>query len=143
MNQAIIFYPVIALVALTFFVAFNMLRSRFSAVKNRQVSIKYFQLNRGDIPDAMQQLSDNYDNLLSMPILFYLVTLIVYVLHVVDEGYLVLACLYVAARFMHSYIHTGYNNVVHRMYAYVLSAVVLIIIWLRLFFYLISNAVVS
>ena len=143
MNQAIIFYPVIALVALTFFVVFNMLRSRFSAVKNRQISIKYFQLNRGDIPDAMQQLSDNYDNLLSMPILFYLVTLIVYVLHVVDEGYLVLACLYVAARFMHSYIHTGYNNVVHRMYAYVLSAVVLIIIWLRLFFYLISNAVVS
>ena len=143
MNQAVIFFPVMALVALTFFVGFNMLRSRFSAVKNRQVSIKYFQLNQGDIPDKMQQLSDDYDNLLSMPILFYLVTLLVYVVQIVDEWYLVLAWLYVGVRFVHSYIHCVYNNVIHRMYAFVLSAVVLIIIWLRLFFHLISNAVVS
>jgi len=144
MNQTVIFYPVMALVALTFFVGFNMLRSRFSAVKNGQVSIKYFQLNRDGIPDKMQRLSDKYDNLLSMPILFYLVTLMVFVVHVVDvvdEWYLVLAWLYVGVRFIHSYIHCVYNNVIHRVYAFVLSVVMLIVIWLRLFFHLITNVV--
>jgi len=134
MNSMAIFYPLILLVALTFFVAFLMLRSRFAAVKNRQVSIKYFQLNKGELPEYMQRLSQNYDNLLSMPVLFYCALIIVFVVQIVDEGYLVLAWVYVAARFMHSYIHTVYNNVIHRMVVFVFSALVLMAIWLRCFF---------
>jgi hypothetical protein len=141
-NQAIILYPVIALIALTFFIGFLMLRSRFAAVKNKQVSIKYFRLNHGGIPENMQCLSDNYDNLLSMPVLFYFSMLVIYVFHVADTGYLVLGWVYVVLRFAHSYIHVVYNNVIHRMYAFVLSAMVLISIWLRLFVYLIDNEVV-
>jgi len=138
MNQTTIFYPVIALVALTFFIAFTMLRSRFAAVKNRQLSIKYFQLNQGEVPVQLQRLSDNYDNLLSMPILFYLVTIIIYALQIIDAGYLVLAWLYVIARYAHSYIHSVYNNVIHRMFVFVFSSLILIVIWSRVFFHLIN-----
>jgi hypothetical protein len=136
MNQSVIFYPVIALVALTFFIAFAMLRNRFAAVKNREITIKYFQLNQGEIPVKLQRLSDNYDNLLSMPMLFYIATVIVYVLQILDTGYLVLAWLYVFSRYAHSYIHTVYNNVIHRMFAFVFSSLILIAIWVRAFIYL-------
>lgn len=141
MNQNIIFYPVITLVGLTFIIAFLMLRSRFAAVENKQVSIKYFQLNQGNIPEAMQRLSDNYDNLLSTPVLFYLAMVIAYILNVVDTGYVMLAWSYVVLRFAHSYIHTVYNNVIHRMLAFVIGVVVLMSIWLRLLVYLINDVV--
>lgn len=137
-SQAIIFYPVFALVALTFCIGFLMLGSRFAAVKNKQVSIKYFRLNQGDIPERMQRLSDNYDNLLSMPVLFYFAMLMVYIFHIADAGYLILGWIYVVMRLAHSYIHIAYNNVIHRMYAFVFSAMILISIWLRLFGYLIN-----
>ena len=143
MNSVIIFYPIFVLVALTFSVGFLMLRSRFAAVKNKQMSIKYFRLNEGNAPEHIQKLSHNYDNLLSMPILFYLAMVIIYIVQAVDETYLLLAWLYVAVRFVHSYIHIGYNNVVHRMYAFVLSSLVLIVIWLRLCFHLMTGVVSS
>ena len=57
-----------ALVTLNYVIGFSMLRGRFLAVKNKQICIKYFQLNRGEQPDQLQRLSDNYDNLLSMPL---------------------------------------------------------------------------
>lgn len=136
MNQIIIFYPVFALVLLTFFIGFMMLRSRIAAVKSRQVSIKYFRINDGDIPEKMQRLSDHYDNLLSMPILFYLAILMMYIFHIVDVTYLVLGWAYVALRFAHTIIHTGHNNIMHRMYAFAPSMIVLTLIWLRLFAYL-------
>lgn len=141
MNSNIIFFPVMALVALTFVIGFSMLRSRFSAVKNKQISIKYFQLNRGEQPDQLQRLSDNYDNLLSMPMLFYMAMILVVVINAFDPFYLALAWLYVATRFVHSYIHIIYNNVIHRMYAFVSGILVLVLIWLRLFFYLLTEVV--
>ena len=141
MNQNIIFYPVITLVGLTFIIGFLMLRSRFAAVENKQVSIKYFQLNQGNIPVVMQRLSDNYDNLLSTPVLFYLAMVIAYILNVVDTGYVMLAWSYVVLRFAHSYIHIVYNNVIHRMLVFVLGVVVLMSIWLRLLVYLINDVV--
>lgn len=143
MNQVDIFYPVILLVGLTFFIAFNVLRSRIIAVKNRQVSIKFFQLNQGKVPDYMQRLSDNYDNLLAMPVLFYLAMIVVYVVHLVDGWFLSLAWLYVATRFAHSYIHTVYNNVLHRMLVFVFSSLILMIIWLTIFYHLFNSVELS
>ena len=43
-----------------------------------------------------------------------------------------LAWMYVALRYVHSFIHTTYNTVMHRFYVFAASAMVLLVIWLRL-----------
>jgi hypothetical protein len=74
----------------------------------------------------------NLMNLLELPVLFYLASLMVYVIDKGDALFLWLAWAYVALRVLHSAIHLTYNKVLHRMLAFAASNFVLAIIWLRL-----------
>ena len=68
-------------------------------------------------------------------------TILIVVINAFAPIFLGLAWVYVATRFVHSYIHIIYNNVVHRMYAFVSGILVLILIWFRLFFFLLTEVV--
>jgi hypothetical protein len=57
---------------------------------------------------------------------------VLFVLGAVDAAAIALAWAYVAARALHSLIHLTYNNVFHRLAAFAASAVVLLVIWIRL-----------
>ncbi|WP_374089143.1 MAPEG family protein [Methylomicrobium lacus] len=134
MNQEDILFPVFALGALTFFVALWMARLRFKAVKQGDLDRRYYQLNRGwEAPEYLVKVSRNFENLLEIPILFYVVVLMLYATKRVDVTYIALAWIYVGSRFIHSYIHTTYNNVIHRMIPFLFGSIVLIGIWIRLF----------
>ena len=79
-NQITIIYPVFALAFLTFAVASWMGRLRFAAVKRGDLSARYYRLNRGgEVPEYLAKVSQNYDNLLELPILFYVVSVLLYV----------------------------------------------------------------
>ena len=139
MNQAYILFPIFALVALTFFVALWMARLRFKAVAQGELDRRYYELNRGwEPPEYLAKVSRNFQNLLEIPSLFYVVALMIYVTQHVDLANLVMAWMYVGTRFIHTYIHTTYNNVMHRMLPFLLGSILLIIIWVRLFVQLIS-----
>lgn len=134
MTQESILFPVFALGALTFFVALWMARLRFKAVKQGDLDRRYYKLNRGwEVPEYLIKVSRNFENLLEIPVLFYVVALMIYVTKHVDFAYVALAWLYVGTRFIHTYIHTTYNNVRHRMIPFLLGGTVLIAIWMRLF----------
>lgn len=64
MSQAIIFYPVLALVALTFFVLILLAKARINALKNKKIKISFFKINQGKVPEGITRISQNYDNLL-------------------------------------------------------------------------------
>ena len=131
-------FPVFALVLLTFGMAFYLLRLRVRAVKQRQISIKYFRTNSGgEMPETITRVSHNYDNLLALPVLFYVLIALLLISEKVELLQLLLAWLFVASRYVHSYIHITYNNVIHRMLAFVFGALVLIAMWLFYFFTLI------
>ncbi len=139
MNQEYILFPIFALVALTFFVALWMARLRFKAVKQGDLDRRYYELNRGwEPPEYLAKVSRNFQNLLEIPLLFYVVTLMIYVTKHVDITHVVMAWLYVGSRFIHSYIHTTYNDVMHRLLPFLLGSILLIVIWLRLFAQIIS-----
>jgi hypothetical protein len=134
MKAIAIFYPVFALVALTFFIALWMARLRFVAVKRGDISRNYYKLNRdGEMPEYLAKVSRNFQNLLEIPILFYLAALMIFVTQHTDGIFVGLAWLYVLSRYIHSCIHTTYNNVRHRMLPFIGGSLVLMAIWLRLF----------
>jgi len=131
MNQMLIFWPVLALAALTIGIGVWLGRLRFALVKSGLVSARYYELNRGsNVPDELAKVSNNYDNLLALPMLFYVITAWLYMTNNVVLSQLVLAWIFVISRYAHSYIHTGQNDVRRRMNAFLIGVGALILMWL-------------
>jgi hypothetical protein len=128
-----IFYPVAALVALTFGVALLLLRVRFRAAYRGQVNPGDFRYGESErVPPEARLPGRNLGNLFEFPVLFYVACVILYALNAVDGAGLALAWAYVACRALHSLIHLSYNNVFHRLAAFAASNLVLLAIWVRL-----------
>jgi len=68
-------------------------------------------------------------NLLELPMLFYVVGILLYVSGGASYLAIFLAWLYVALRIVHSLIHLTYNHVLHRLAAFTLSNVALVMLW--------------
>ena len=127
-----IFYPVAALVALTFAVALLIPYARFRAAFRGQVKAKDFRYGESaNVPGVVSLPNRNLMNLLELPILFYVVCIALYVTRTADDAAIVLAWLYVALRGAHSVVHLSYNNVFHRLAVYAASNVVLLVLWVR------------
>lgn len=134
MKQHLILFPVFALAALTFGIGIWLARLRFAAVKRGDLSPRYFAINRGgEVPEYLAKVNNNYNNLLELPVLFYVATILLYVSDRVELAQLILAWIFVASRYVHSYIHTTYNNVRHRLRTFMLGVIALISMWGLLF----------
>jgi len=125
-------YPMATLFLLNMLIMFMMLFFRVKAVRTRKVSPRYFKLNKGsDIPDHLEALSQNYSNLLELPLLFYIICLTVITLKLNIEYFSLYAWLYVVFRYIHSFIHITYNHILHRLFVFFISCVMLITMWVE------------
>jgi hypothetical protein len=130
MNQHAIFLPMGALVLLTFLVLILIPIRRIAAGRRGQIKTDDFKYGESaTVPGHVSIPNRNYMNLLELPMLFYVVCLMFHSLGLVDEIALVLAWLYVALRVLHSAIHLSHNNVIHRLFAFTASNVVLGVMW--------------
>src|SRR5262249_20401487 len=118
MEQASILHPAVALVGLTLLVWILLYVRRIGAMRARGVSPQRFKTrsSRMSLEEAASA-SDNFQNLLELPVLFYVLVLALYVTRQVDSGYLALAWGFVALRAVHSAVHVTYNRVMHRFAA--------------------------
>ena len=128
-NTSLVF-PMAALVLLNFSVMSLLLYSRIRAVRQRQVSPRYFRVNRGDVPEQLERIEQNYANLLELPLLFYIACILATVLHQVSDAFVSLAWVYVLFRVFHSVIHISYNNILHRLAAFAISDIILLVMWI-------------
>jgi len=134
MNQHLILFPVFALAALTFGIGLWLARLRFAAVKRGDLDPRYFAINQGgEIPEYLAKVNNNYNNLLELPILFYIITILLYITDRVEPTQLILAWIFVASRYVHSYIHTTYNNIRHRLRSFMIGVTALIVMWCLFF----------
>ena len=132
MNTAI-FLPALAMVALTVIVTFRMFFERVAQMRDGSLKMR-------DIPSGSQmaarfadtRAADNYRNLFEAPVLFYLALVVAFAIGHVTSLVLALAWAYVAARFLHSYIHCSYNRIKHRFNAFLASSVLLWTLWIVL-----------
>ena len=132
MQISSIIYPMAALVFLTFFVMYLLLVLRTKAVRTRKISPRYFKLNKGgEESDRMVAVGHNYSNLLELPFLFYVVCVIAIILNQSAEYFIIHAWVFVALRYLHSYIHITYNHVLHRLFAFAAAGFVLLSMWVK------------
>ncbi len=133
MNIGTILYPAFGLGLLTFAVGFWLAMYRVHAVRNLGLDPGYFALNRGaKLPPRLVQISQHYDNLFESPVLFYVVCIMIYVTGRTDAAFLALAWSYFALRVIHAWVHTGHNRIRQRRNVFLLSVLVLLVLWLRL-----------
>ena len=131
--QATLLLPVVGMVFLTVGIALWMLKLRYKAVLEDGVSAKYFKLNRGaKLPEYLVRVTQHYENLFETPVLFYVAILLILVLDINDMGYVLLSWAFFLSRLVHAYIHTITNRLKHRKYAFMLTSVILISLWVRL-----------
>jgi hypothetical protein len=132
MRQELIFLPAVALVGLTLCVWLLLYRRRIGAMRAHRVSPEKFKTRTTRVPlDEAQSASDNFQNLLELPLLFYVLVLALHATQRVDGAYLVLAWAFVALRVVHSAVHVGYNRVMHRFLVYVAGGALLFVAWAR------------
>jgi hypothetical protein len=134
MLQSLIFAPMGALAFLTFGVLILIPIRRFRAGARGDIVRDDFKFGESSsVPGYVSIPNRNYMNLLELPMLFYVGSLMFFVTGKVDAVVLGIAWLYVALRFIHSAIHLTYNNVMHRLVPFATSNVVLLVYW-ALFF---------
>lgn len=127
-------FPLLAQVLLTFMVMVRMYATRIPEFRARNIDPEAVKTrkDKNELLIDSARSADNFSNLFEMPVLFYTAILLALVLMLSDPVLVALAWLYVALRYVHSFIHTTYNSVWHRFYAFIASAGVLLVIWLRL-----------
>ncbi len=126
--------PLLAQVALTFLVMLAMYQRRVGEMKSKRIHpqrAKTRSAAHGVLPDS-ESASNNYSNLLESPLLFYVAILLTLILMVQDSILVALAWIYVASRYVHSFIHITYNRVMHRFSVFIFSCFVLLAMWVRL-----------
>lgn len=121
--------PVFALVLLVFIVAVTMLRARIAEMKRLRIHPQKFATSAGTAQLECAAIADNFRNLFEMPVLFYLLVVLLMITGQQGMVFVALAWLYVALRYVHSFIHCGYNKVIHRFYAFAASVLVLAVMW--------------
>ena len=133
MDQQQIFEPLAALVFLTLLVWVYMYYKRLGFMRKQKLDPEALK-SKAEGEKALAPVagpSDNLKNLFEMPVLFYLLCVVLFILGRVDAMFLILAWAFVGLRTIHSLIQSTYNRIVHRFSVYMLSMFVLIWMWLR------------
>ena len=130
MSDAAMLAPVFVHVALVIALVLVTGRGRVAAVTAGEVRIKDIALDHTKWPERLRKLANNYQNQFELPVLFYALMALLIATGLADGVSLVLAWAFVASRLVHSFIHVGTNNVVHRLYAFAASLAVLAAMWL-------------
>ena len=105
MDNTLILYPILPVVFLNFFVVFHMRYVIEKAIKKREVRYRWFRVYKGSAPEDMLAARHHYKNFFEMPILFYLLCILLYIIDDVRDLDLWITWLFVVFK----YIHTLYE----------------------------------
>ncbi len=124
------YWPAVAMVALTLVVWLRMYFRRIAQMKRERIHPQAVATS-GQMTARLTDsaAADNFRNLFELPVLFYLAVVVAVQTHQVTAVTLALAWSFVALRIVHSVIHCTYNKVIHRFYAYVCGGAVLWLLW--------------
>lgn len=125
MAQTAILEPMFALAAWTIVVLLLMVGLRVAS-KLRPAEFALGESER--VPLRARLAHRNYQNLLELPLLFYVVCVVLFAAKA-PASLALWAWLFVILRMLHSLVHIGYNNVIHRLLVFAASNFVLLMLW--------------
>jgi hypothetical protein len=125
-------FAMAAQVLLTLFILVWMGRERVPRVMSGEIAMADIAVERTAYPLKARLLSNNFENQFQLPVLFFVAALLALALGIVGWVEVVLAWLFVAARYLHAAIHVTSNHVLSRFAAYSVGLAVLTLLWLWL-----------
>lgn len=133
MQSTAIFAPVLAQVLLTVLVLLTLATTRLRTLRRTRTPPQKLANPKGfdEVLGHLENISENFENLFEMPVLFYVAAVVIFVTGHVDPIFVGAAWGYVLLRALHSLIHCTSNRVTHRFGAFLTSNVVLLFIWIR------------
>ncbi len=135
MTAQLMYWPAVAMAALTFVVWLRMYFSRVAQMKREHIhpqAVATSAQSAAKLTDS--KAADNFRNLFELPVLFYLALVVAVQTAQVSALTLGLAWAFVVLRVLHSAIHCSYNKVIHRFYVYFSGGVALWVLWAVLTF---------
>ena len=127
-----ILLPTFALVALVFIVWLVLFVQRFGHIKRNPPRKEDF--DTGDAAmryfEPVEMPANNLRNLFEMPVLFFALVPLLMITHHANHLQVLLAWIYVALRVLHSVIHIFVRKVQTRFMVYLLSCIVLSVMWI-------------
>lgn len=133
MSQHQIFGPMFALLFLTFVVWVYMYAKRLTFIRssgiepNRATPAELARLS----PPSVSNPSDNLKNLFEVPVIFYALTIFLFVSETVDGTYVIASWLFVVFRILHSAVHCTINVIIVRFTLYIISSAILFFVLFR------------
>ena len=125
-----IFYPAMAMVALTLVVWLRLYLVRIPEMRRLRIHPQSVATSAGKAARLVDtRAADNFSNLFEVPVLFYLALVVACMSGQATPLVLGLAWTFVAGRVLHSAIQCSYNKVMHRFGVYVVSTCVVWVLW--------------
>lgn len=126
-----IYGPILALLVLTFSLLIRAAAKRIVAVRKKQLNYKIVQnLDYREMPQDILLAGRSYDNQFQQPILFIILLGFLSFHSIETLIWMIAAWSYVALRFWHAFEHISARNLKRRTYAFGLSALLLMAMWL-------------
>ena len=120
-----IFLPLLLQVLLTLALYIYLAIAKSRSVKQGTVDLERRALHSDAWPDSVQQINNSIRNQFEIPVLFYVLVIVLYLLQSVGVLTLVLAWLFALSRLLHAYIHIGSNHVPYRRPVFTFGCLVL------------------
>ena len=124
--------PIVALVGLTALVWLSMVLVRNATILRGITRADYYRDYQSFAPpEWVERPARTFNNLLQVPVLFYLVCVLMLITRNLDQAQLDIAWTYVVMRVIHATIYIGWNNVTYRFASWVASCITLGVLWVR------------
>lgn len=124
-------WPMIAHVALVFCLYLLLSFRRVGAVKDGSARVEQFRENREE-PTESLVVKNCLANQFELPVLFYAVSILLYLVDADNPVTVAGGWLFVALRYAHAYVHVTSNRIRHRRPLFIAGLVVVGLLWIWL-----------
>ena len=122
------FWPMIAHALLVFGLYVLLFIRRKKYTFSNKEAFKRFR-DAGEEADQSRVVNKNLANQFELPMLFHAACLLLYITDADNIATIILAWIFIAARYIHSYVHVTSNRLRYRAPAFAISFLALILMW--------------
>ena len=110
MSDKLIFLPILVQIALVLYLYYLLLQRKLVAIRTKDFDKERIKLHDDGWPEPVEKVNKNITNQFQIPILFFVLIGILWMLGSITIFDHIVAWLFVISRLVHSYIHTGANT---------------------------------
>lgn len=127
-SSTMIFAPVFAHFILVFGLLIKLGMEKSRAVKAGEVDRAKAALDNKAWPESVVRVSNCIGNQFQLPVIFYTMTMIGFLSGQTGPSVVLLSFLFVISRYVHAYIHVSSNFVPYRFRAFLVGALILLLL---------------